>query len=154
MTEIRKITLAEADTMIDTAIAKGHELELGKLSVVVLDDGGHPIAMKRDDGSEFLRPKIATAKAWGALGMGLASRALFARAQKLPVFMGALSQMSDGGLVALPGGVLIRNDDGSVMGAIGVSGDISDTDEVCAVAGVQAAGLQADIGDNPDWLRP
>ncbi len=150
----RKITLAEADTMIDVAIAKGHELELGKLSVVVLDDGGHPIAMKRDDGSEFLRPKIAQAKAWGALGMGLASRVLFARAQKLPVFMGVLSQLSDGGLVALPGGVLIRDSDGSVMGAIGVSGDLSDTDEVCAVAGVKQAGLQADIGDNPDWLRP
>ena len=86
--------------------------------------------------------------------MGLASRALLARAQKLPVFMGALSQLSDGGLVALPGGVLIRDSDGSVMGAIGVSGDLSDADEVCAVAGVEATGLQADIGDNPDWLRP
>jgi uncharacterized protein GlcG (DUF336 family) len=154
MTDMRRITLAEANTMIDTAIAKGHELDLGKLSLVVLDDGGHPIAMKRDDGSEFLRPKIAHAKAWGALGMGLASRALLAKAQKFPVFMGALSQLSDGGLVALPGGVLIRDSDGSVMGAIGVSGDLSDTDEVCAVAGVEATGLQADIGDNPDWLRP
>lgn len=149
-----KITLAEADSMINAALAKGHELELGKLSVVVLDDGGHPIAMKRDDGSEFLRPEIAFAKAWGALGMGLASRALFARAQKLPVFMGALSDISGGRMVALPGGVIIRDADGAVMGAIGVSGDQSEPDEVCAVAGVNAAGLQPDIGDNPEWLRP
>ena len=149
-----KITLAEADSMINAALAKGHELDLGKLSVVVLDDGGHPIAMKRDDGSEFLRPEIALAKAWGALGMGLASRALFARAQKLPVFMGALSDVSGGRMVALPGGVIIRDADGVVVGAIGVSGDQSEPDEVCAVAGVDAVGLQADIGDNPEWLRP
>jgi len=151
---MRKVTLAEADTMIDAAIAKGHELELGKLSVVVLDDGGHPIAMKRDDGSEFLRPDIALAKAWGALGMGLASRALYARAKMLPVFVGALSDISGGRLVALPGGVIIRDAEGAVMGAIGVSGDQSDPDEVCAVAGVDAAGLQADTGENPEWLRP
>lgn len=151
---MRKITLAEADSMINAALAKGHELDLGKLSVVVLDDGGHPIAMKRDDGSEFLRPEIAHAKAWGALGMGLASRALFARAQKLPVFMGALSDISGGRMVALPGGVIIRDADGAVMGAIGVSGDQSEPDETCAVAGVAAVGLQADVGDNPEWLRP
>ena len=140
--------------MINAALAKGHELDLGKLSVVVLDDGGHPIAMKRDDGSEFLRPEIALAKAWGALGMGLASRALFARAQKLPVFISALSDISGGRLVALPGGVIIRDAEGAVMGAIGVSGDQSEPDEVCAVAGVDAVGLQADVGDNPEWLRP
>ena len=140
--------------MINAALAKGHELDLGKLSVVVLDEGGHPIAMKRDDGSEFLRPEIALAKAWGALGMGLASRALFARAQKLPVFMNALSDISGGRMVALPGGVIIRDADGVVMGAIGVSGDQSEPDEVCAVAGVDAVGLQADVGNNPEWLRP
>jgi uncharacterized protein GlcG (DUF336 family) len=151
---MRKITLDEASNMIDTAIDKSHELGLGKISVVVLDDGGHPIAMKRDDGSEFLRPEIALAKAWGALGMGLPSRALFARAQKLPVFMNALSEISGGRMVALPGGVIIRDDEGAVMGAIGVSGDQSDPDEVCAVAGVDAVGLQADIGQNPEWLRP
>jgi len=149
-----KITLAQADSMINAALAKGHELDLGKLSVVVLDEGGHPIAMKRDDGSEFLRPEIALAKAWGALGMGLASRALFARAQKLPVFMNALSDISGGRMVALPGGVIIRDADGVVMGAIGVSGDQSEPDEVCAVAGVDAVGLQADVGNNPEWLRP
>lgn len=151
---MRKLTLNEADQIIDAAIAKGRELDLGKLAVVVLDDGGHPIAMKREDGSEFLRPPIATAKAWGALGMGLPSRRLFERSQKMPVFIGALSNLADGGLVALPGGVIIRDEDGSILGAVGVSGDVSEPDEVCAVAGVEAAGLQPDIGNNPDWNRP
>ena len=151
---MRKLTLAEADTIIDHALAKARELELGRITVVVLDDGGHPIAMKREDGSEFLRPPIATAKAWGALGMGLPSRLLRDRAEKLPVFMTALSAISEGRLVALPGGVIIRDEDGSILGAVGVSGDVSEPDEVCAVAGVEAAGLLADIGDNPDWRRP
>lgn len=93
---MRKLTLKEADSIIDAALARGRELDLGRLSVVVLDDGGNPIAMKREDGSEFLRPQIATAKAWGALGMGLPSRLLHERAKKLPVFIGALSDMSGG----------------------------------------------------------
>lgn len=146
--------MEEANTIIDAALAKGRELDLGKLSVVVLDDGGHPIAMKRDDGSEFLRPQIANAKAWGALGMGLPSRLLRDRADKLPVFMTALTTISEGRLVALPGGVIIRDEAGSILGAVGVSGDVSEPDEICAVAGVEAAGLQADIGDRPEWRRP
>ena len=151
---MRKLTLAEADLIIDTALANGRDLSLGKLSVVVLDDGGHPIAMKRDDGSEYLRPEIAKAKAWGALGMGLPSRLLHERAKKLPVFIGALAALADGGLVALPGGVIVRDSDGSIMGAVGVSGDVSEPDEVCAVAGVEAAGLDADFGQDPERNRP
>jgi uncharacterized protein GlcG (DUF336 family) len=151
---VRKLTLAEADVIIDAALAKGRELGLGKLSVVVLDDGGHPIAMKRDDGSEYLRPEIAKAKAWGALGMGLPSRLLHERAKKLPVFIGALAAIADGGLVALPGGVIVRDSDGSILGAVGVSGDVSEPDEVCAVAGVLAAGLDADFGQDPERNRP
>lgn len=151
---MRKLTLAEADTIIDAAIAKGRELDLGKLAVVVLDDGGHPIAMKREDGSEFMRPMIATAKAWGSLGMGIPGSALAPRAEKMPVFFSALSDMTQGRIVALPGGVIIREEDGSILGAVGVSGDVSHPDEECAVAGVQAAGLQPDTGANPEWRRP
>lgn len=151
---MRKLTLDEADTIIDAALSRGRDLGLGKLSVVVLDDGGHPIAMKRDDGSEYLRPEIAKAKAWGALGMGLPSRLLHERSQKLPVFIGALSNIAQGGLVALPGGVIIRDRDGTILGAVGVSGDVSEPDEVCAVAGVEAAGLDADFGQDPERNRP
>jgi uncharacterized protein GlcG (DUF336 family) len=151
---MRTLTLNDADTIIDAALSKGRELNLGKLSVVVLDAGGHPVAMKREDGSEFMRPDIAKAKAWGALGMGLPSRVLHERSKNLPVFMGALSEISGGRLVALPGGVIIRDDAGAILGAVGVSGDVSEPDEVCAVAGVEAAGLLPDVGDNPDWRRP
>lgn len=151
---MRRLTLDEANTIIDAALAKGRELDLGKLSVVVLDDGGHPIAMKRDDGSEYLRPEIAKAKAWGALGMGLPSRLLYERSKKLPVFIGALSNIAQGGLVALPGGVIIRDEDGAILGAVGVSGDVSEPDEVCAVAGVEAAGLDPDFGQDLDRNRP
>jgi uncharacterized protein GlcG (DUF336 family) len=151
---MRKLTLIEANLIIDTALAKGRELELGKLSVVVLDDGGHPIAMKREDGSEYLRPEIAKAKAWGALGMGLPSRMLYERSKKLPVFIGALSNISDGRLVALPGGVIIRDTDGSILGAVGVSGDVSEPDEICAIAGVEAVGHDADVGQDPERNRP
>ncbi len=151
---MRRLKLDEADTIIDAALAKGREMGLGKLSVVVLDDGGHQIAMKREDGSEFMRPMIANAKAWGALGMGLPSRLLSERAQKLPVFVAALSDISQGRLVALPGGVIVRDGEGQILGAVGVSGDVSEPDEVCAVAGIEAAGLKPDFGQNPEWRRP
>ena len=150
---MRKMTLAEADTIIDAAIAKARELKLAKVTVAVLDDGGHVIALKREDGSEFLRPPIAIAKAWGALGMGVPSRVLRDVAERLPVFTTTLSAVAEGRLVALPGGVIIRDADGSILGAVGVSGDTADTDEECAVAGVGAAELLADIGDNPEWRR-
>ena len=85
--------------------------------------------------------------------MGVPSRSLQGLAKLQPVFVGALSDVSGGRLVALPGGVIIRDTDGSILGAVGVSGDVSEPDEVCAVAGVEAAGLGADIGENPEWHR-
>jgi uncharacterized protein GlcG (DUF336 family) len=86
--------------------------------------------------------------------MGLPSRLLHERSQKLPVFIGALSNIAQGGLVALPGGVIIRDRDGTILGAVGVSGDVSEPDEVCAVAGVEAAGLDPDFGQDPERNRP
>lgn len=148
---MRKLTLAEADTIIDAALAKGRAMDLGRLTVVVLDDGGHVIALKREDGSEFLRPSVATAKAWGALGMGVPSRLL---GEKPPMFLTALSAISGGRMASVPGGVIIRDADGSILGAVGVSGDASEPDEVCAVSGVEAAGLLADVGDVEAWRRP
>jgi uncharacterized protein GlcG (DUF336 family) len=86
--------------------------------------------------------------------MGLPGRLLGDRAEKLPVFITALTTISDGRLVALPGGVIIRDAADSILGAVGVSGDVSEPDEICPVAGVEAAGLEADIGDRPEWRRP
>lgn len=148
------LTLAQANRIIDAALAEGRRLDLGRLTVAVLDTGGHLIALQREDGSEFLRPPIAIGKAWGSLGMGHPGRVLAERSQKMPVFFGALSDMSGGKVVPLAGGVLIRDGNGQIIGAVGVSGDTSEQDELVAVAGINAVGLQPDTGQRPEWRRP
>jgi len=142
------LTLAQASIVVDKALERGRELKLAPLTVVVLDAGGHLKAAKREDNSSLLRENIATGKAWGVLGMGFGGRELQRRAGKAPGFFGALSDMSGGRMVPVPGGVLIRaTDDGTVIGAVGISGDVSEKDEDCAVHGIKAAGLVADTGD-------
>ena len=143
------ITLAQASTVVDRALAKGRETGCAPLTVAVLDPGGHLVALKREDNSGLLRPQIALGKAWGALGMGFPSRELARRAATNATFYGVLSDMSGGRVVPVPGGVLIRDSAGTLVGAVGISGDTADKDEVCAVAGVEAAGLAADIGGKP-----
>jgi len=140
------VTLAQASTIIDAALKKAREMSLAPLTVAVLDAGGHLVAFKREDKSGILRYDIAYGKAWGALGMGFGSRALFERAANTPQFFNALYAASGGRVVTNPGGVLIRAAGGDIVGAVGISGDTSDKDEACAVAGVEAAGLQADPG--------
>ena len=131
--------------MVDAALAAGRARGLMPLSVAMLDAGGHLIAFKREDGAGILRFDIAFGKAWGALGMGFGSRELASRASANPMFMAALSAASAGRLVPVPGGVLVLSD-GAVIGAVGISGDVSDADEACAEAGIAAAGLQARTG--------
>ena len=140
------VTLAQASTIVDTALAKGRETACAPLTVAVLDAGGHLVAFKREDRSGILRFDIAYGKAWGALGMGFGSRELADRAGKNPLFFGVLATVSHGRLVPVPGGVLIKDAAGSVLGAVGISGDTSDKDEVCAVAGIEAVGLKAVVG--------
>ena len=141
------VSLAQASIILDKALAKGRELKLHPLTVVVLDAGGHMVAMKREDRSGILRTQIATGKAWGTLGMGFGGREFARRAQTGAVFLQALMAASEGRVVPAPGGVLIRDDAGEIVGAVGISGDTSDKDEVCAVAGITAAGLTPDTGD-------
>ena len=142
------LTLVQAATIVDQALAKGRELNLQPLTVVVLDAGGQLKAMKRDDGSSLLRPEIAIGKAWGTLGMGFGGREFARRAAANPVFLQALMAASGGRIVPVPGGVLIRGGEGGeVVGAVGISGDISDKDEICAVHGIESAGLVPDTGD-------
>jgi uncharacterized protein GlcG (DUF336 family) len=144
------VTLAQAATIVDTALAKGHELNLHPLTVVVLDAGGHLVAMKRQDKSGILRTQIATGKAWGTLGMGFGGREFARRAAGGGgLFLTALMEASEGRVVPAPGGVLIRDAAGDIIGAVGISGDTSDKDEMCAVAGIEAAGLKPDTGENP-----
>ena len=140
------LTLVQASTIVDTALKKGRETNCAPLTVSVLDAGGHLVAFKREDRSGILRFDIAYGKAWGALGMGFGSRTLFERSANTPMFFTALAAASGGRLVPNPGGVLIKDASGDILGAVGISGDTSDKDEVCAIAGVEAAGLKADPG--------
>jgi uncharacterized protein GlcG (DUF336 family) len=142
------VTLAQASIIVDTALAKARELKLHPLTVVVLDVGGHMVAMKREDKSGILRAEIATGKAWGTLGMGFGGREFARRAAGGgAVFLQALMAASGGRIVPAPGGVLIRDDAGEIVGAVGISGDTSDKDETCAATGITAAGLKPDTGE-------
>jgi uncharacterized protein GlcG (DUF336 family) len=141
------LTLDQASTIVDKALEKGHELKLQPLTVVVLDAGGQLKALKREDGSSLLRPEIAGGKAWGVLGMGFGGREFARRAAANPVFLQALMAASGGRIVPVPGGVLIRDAAGGIIGSVGISGDTSDKDEICAVHGIRSAGLVADTGD-------
>jgi uncharacterized protein GlcG (DUF336 family) len=142
-----RLTLQAASLIADTSLEKGRELGFAPLTVAVLDAGGQIKVLKREDGASLLRPEIATGKAWGVLGMGFGGRELARRAAKMQMFFGALSDLADGKMVPVPGGVLIRSASGEVLGSVGISGDASENDEVCAVHGIKAAGLVPDTGD-------
>jgi uncharacterized protein GlcG (DUF336 family) len=139
------LTLKQANKIIQTALVKARELNLAPLTVVVLDAAGHLKAMQREDGASMIRQKIATAKAFGAVNMGVSSRSLAGVALQRPDFMNALIDVSDGKIMPVPGGVLIRDTENKLVGAIGISGDVSDQDEYCAIAGIEAAGFFAGV---------
>jgi uncharacterized protein GlcG (DUF336 family) len=144
---MESLTLDAADLIVNKALEKGREMGFAPLTVAVLDAGGHLKVLKRDEGSSILRPQIAMGKAWGVLGMGFGGRELKRRSEKMPMFFNALSDMSGGRMVPVPGGVLIRSLSGQVIGSIGITGDTSENDEVCAVYGIEQAGLKPDTGD-------
>jgi uncharacterized protein GlcG (DUF336 family) len=143
------VTLGQALAIVEAALRRARETGCAPLAVAVLDDGGHLKAFAREDGAGIVRPQIAMGKAWGALGMGMGSRALARRVAEQPpqqAFFGALNAMSGGRVVPAAGGVLIRDGGGTVLGAVGISGDVSDKDEACALAGIEAARLVGDPG--------
>jgi len=140
------LTLEIATTISNRALAAGREISAAPLTVAVLDAGGHLISLVREDGASMLRPQIAIGKAWGAIALGKASRLIANDAQQRPAFIGAVNTLAQGNLIPAPGGVLIRNAENAVIGAIGITGDTSDIDEQCAINGVLAAGLVADAG--------
>ncbi|MDH3442586.1 MAG: heme-binding protein [Deltaproteobacteria bacterium] len=139
-----KLTLEQASIICDRALAKAREMKIRPLCVAVLDDGGNLKALKRGDGASILRPNIAIGKAWGAIGMGESSRHLAERLKERPAFLGALSDMSGGKVVPVPGGVLIMSG-GEIIGAAGASGASADEDEACVIGGIQAAGLEPKV---------
>jgi uncharacterized protein GlcG (DUF336 family) len=141
------LTLDQANLIADKALEKAHSSGFQPQTVAILDAGDQIKVVKRSDGASLLRPEIAIGKAWGALGMGFGGRDLERRAEQAPAFFNALMSISNGRMVPEAGGVLIRNDNKEIIGSIGVSGDASDNDEICAIAGVKAAGLIPDTGD-------
>ena len=144
---MQSLNLYKANLIVDKSLEKGRELGLAPLTVAVIDAGGHLKVLKREDGSSLLRPQIAMGKAWGVLGMGFGGRELARRAAKAPAFFNALSDLCEGKMVPVPGGVIIRDVSGEILGSVGISGDASEKDEICAVHGIQATGLTPDTGD-------
>jgi uncharacterized protein GlcG (DUF336 family) len=140
------ITLTDARTIVDAALEFARSKHFPPMTVAVLDPAGQLVAFAREDGSSLLRERIARGKAHGALHMGVGSRSLAARAVSHPAFVNSLVALAGGELVPVPGGVLIRDDSDDLVGAVGVSGHLSDDDEACAVHGIAAAGLRADPG--------
>lgn len=144
---LESVSLEAASLIVDQALAKGREMKFRPLAVAVLDPRGCLKAYKAEDGTSLMRFEIAFGKAWGALGMGFGNRELQRRADAYGIFFNSLQVMSEGRIVPVPGGVLIRNESGQIVGAVGISGDNSDNDELCAVYGIAAADLKPDTGD-------
>jgi uncharacterized protein GlcG (DUF336 family) len=140
-----ELTLDVARKILDVALAKAIEMKLKPLVITVLDARGCVKVCVAQDGTSLLRSEVAHGKAYGALAMGMGSRALFQRAKEQAYFIDAVNTLAQGRLVPVPGGVLIQ-DGTTLLGAVGVSGDTSDHDEICAVAGIEAAGLKANPG--------
>ena len=136
-----EISASRARTIIRKTMAKGAEMGLKPLSVVVLDTGGHVKAFERADGAAPGRFAIAHGKAYGAVMLGMNGTAQMARAEQQAYFMNAVNGLYGGKVIPVPGGVLLRDKKGSVVGAVGVTGDTSDNDLIAAMAGIEASGL-------------
>jgi uncharacterized protein GlcG (DUF336 family) len=138
-----RISLDQANRIVSAAFAKGKELGLKPLSIAVLDAGGHLIAFQRQDGTSTLRPQIATGKASGALALGVSSRKIGEMAAERPSFVASLGPIAPHGIIPAAGGVIVVDEANVAIGAVGITGDTSDNDEACALAGIAAAELRA-----------
>ncbi|HEX8300704.1 GlcG/HbpS family heme-binding protein [Sphingomonas sp.] len=143
------LTLETASLIAQATLREGGERGLAPLCAVVLDTGGHDLVVMRSEHAASYRVAIARAKAAGCIGMGMGGREIARRAQAAPAFYASLPAIVSGGILPVPGGILIRGADGAVTGAVGVSGDTADNDEAAALAGVSAAGFAADTGAEP-----
>ena len=146
---MQQLDLLTATNIASSAIRFACDTGVKPLAVAVLDAAGHPLAILRDEHASFLRPRIAAGKARGCLGMGFGGRELARRAQAMPAFFDAINSLTGGEVIPVAGGVLIRNAQGLLLGAVGISGDTSDNDERCALQAIVQVGLVADNGDQP-----
>lgn len=140
------LTLDVARKISDAALNKCRELNLKPMAIIVLDARGALKTAITEDGTSLMRAEVAHGKAYGALALGMGSRAIFKRANEQPYFVDAVNTMARGALIPVPGGVLINDANGALLGAIGISGDTSDNDEIAALAGIAAAGLLGNAG--------
>ena len=152
MNLITTLSLVDASRITEDALAAGRDDSRAPLTVVVLDAGGRILCVKSEDGSGIMRFDVAFGKAWGSLGMGISSRLIRDRLSARPAFQNALAAASDGRLIPVPGGVLVKDGDGAVIGAVGISGDTSERDEYCAITAIRAAGFACEpAAPDPDW---
>ena len=148
----RSLTLKDAEKITDTALKLARQEKLEPLGVAVLDSDGNIVVIKTEDGSGTLRVEISVGKASAALAMGSSSRGAGERLEDRPAFQNAISAAANGKYIPAPGGVLIVDDKGFAIGAVGVTGDTSGKDEYCAISAVQAAGFKSDPPQpDPDW---
>ncbi len=138
-----EIGLNKARTLIRKALGHAREAGFKPLAVVVLDQGAHLKAFEREDSAAPGRFEIAHGKAYGALMLDMPGSAQMARAEEQAYFIAAANGALGGRLIPVPGGVLVTDKRGTVIGAVGVSGDASDNDAAAAVAGIEGAGYQA-----------
>jgi uncharacterized protein GlcG (DUF336 family) len=138
---VPSLTLAQANKIVETALAKAREMKIKPLAVAVLDESGHVKSLQREDGASMFRCDVAIGKAWASVGMGVASRTLLQRAEELRVLLGALSATAHGKFLPQTGAVVIKDAQGNVLGAAGASGGTGEEDEAVCIAGVEAAGL-------------
>jgi uncharacterized protein GlcG (DUF336 family) len=139
-----QVTLKQANTIIEKGFAKGREMKIKPLGIVVLDASGHVVSAQREDGASMFRLDVAQGKAWAAVAMGASSKALAKRAKDNPNFFVALAATANGKFLPQTGAALIKNAQGEIIGAAGGSGGTGEEDEACCVAGIEAAGLTAD----------
>jgi uncharacterized protein GlcG (DUF336 family) len=140
------LKLKAAQKIVKIALETGREKGMKPLAIAVVDARGALVAFAAEDGSSLKRERVARGKADGAIALGVSSRQIAKMAAERPHFVAAVSHAVGGSLIPVAGGVLIRDAKGAVLGAVGVSGDTSDNDEIAAAAGIAAAGLKADTG--------
>ena len=139
-----KLTLKQANTIVEKTFAKAREMKIKPLGVIVLDESGNIVSAQREDGASMFRLDVAKGKAWAAVAMGASSKALGKRAKDNPNFFVALAATAGGKFLPQTGAALIKDKDGVIIGSAGASGGTGEEDEACCVAGIEAAGLTAD----------
>ena len=140
-----KLTLKQANTIAEQALAKAREMKIKPLAVVVVDDSGNIVSSQREDNASMFRFDVALGKAWGAVAMGASSRALGKRAKDNPNFFLSLASTAKGKFLPQTGAALIKDAQGNILGAAGASGGTGDEDEACCAHGIEKAGLVADV---------